>query len=145
MEIHHQEHTKVHHVLYPLYYWPGMDATIEAVCTSCAKCIRANRLNLDFNPASQRGRLLPRQRYGIDFYAVHNGEIHVMMHLFSRETMLEYIPNRKMEKVCQTIMKWRRCARQSKIEWQASSFDSMQINLTPTKHQPGLKLRVGKW
>jgi hypothetical protein len=30
-EIHHQGHTKVHHVLYPLYYWPGMDATIEAV------------------------------------------------------------------------------------------------------------------
>ncbi len=38
-EIHHQGHTKVHHVLYPLYYWPGMDATIEAVCTACAKCI----------------------------------------------------------------------------------------------------------
>ncbi len=33
-EIHHQGHTKVHHVLYPLYYWPGMDATIEAVCTA---------------------------------------------------------------------------------------------------------------
>jgi hypothetical protein len=30
-EIHRQGHTKVHHVLYPLYYWPGMDATIEAV------------------------------------------------------------------------------------------------------------------
>ena len=39
-EIHHQGHTKVHHVLYPLYYWPGMDSTIEAVCTACAKCIR---------------------------------------------------------------------------------------------------------
>ena len=38
-EIHHQGHTKVHHVLYPLYYWPGMDATIEAVCTACARCI----------------------------------------------------------------------------------------------------------
>jgi hypothetical protein len=42
-EIHHQGHTKVHHVLYLLYYWPGMDATIEAVCTACAKCIRATR------------------------------------------------------------------------------------------------------
>ncbi len=30
-EIHHQGHTKVHHVLYLLYYWPGMEATIEAV------------------------------------------------------------------------------------------------------------------
>jgi hypothetical protein len=27
-EIHHQGRTKMHHVLYPLYYWPGMDATI---------------------------------------------------------------------------------------------------------------------
>jgi hypothetical protein len=108
-EIHHQGHTKVHHVLYPLYYWPGMDATIEVVCTSCAKCIRANRrrrkLNLDFNPVSQKELLLPRQRYGIDFYAVHNGEILVMVDLFSRETILEFLPNRKMEKVCQTIMK----------------------------------------
>jgi hypothetical protein len=108
-EIHHQGHTKVHHVLYPLYYWPGMDATIEAVCTACARCIRANRrrkkLNLDFNPASQKQLLLPRQRYGIDFYGVHNGEILVMVDLFSRETMLEFLPDRKMERVCQAIMK----------------------------------------
>jgi hypothetical protein len=41
----------------------------------------------------------------IDFYAVHNGEILVMVDLFSRETMLEFLPSRKMEKVCQTIMK----------------------------------------
>jgi hypothetical protein len=34
-KIHHQGHTKVHHVLYPLYYWPGMDATIEAVYLHC--------------------------------------------------------------------------------------------------------------
>ncbi len=27
------------------------------------------------------------------------------MDLFSRETMLEFLPNRKMERVCQTIMK----------------------------------------
>ena len=87
-EIHHQHHTNVHHVLYPLYYWPGRDSTIEAVCTSCARCIKASRwrkkLNLDFNPASQKELLLPRQRYGIDFYGVHNGEILVMVDLFSR-------------------------------------------------------------
>ncbi len=34
-----------------------------------------------------------------------HGEILVMVDLFSRETMLEFLPNRKMEKVCQTIMK----------------------------------------
>jgi transposase InsO family protein len=36
---------------------------------------------------------------------VHNFEILVMVDLFSRETMLEFLPSRKMEKVCQTIMK----------------------------------------
>jgi transposase InsO family protein len=86
-----------------------MNATIEAVCTACARCIRANRrrkkLNLDFNPASQKELLLPRQRYKIDFYGVHNGEILVMVDLFSREIMLEFLPNRKMERVCQAIMK----------------------------------------
>ena len=60
---------------------------------------------MDFNPASQKELLLPRQRYGIDFYGVHNGEILVMVDLFSRETMLEFLPNRKMERVCQAIMK----------------------------------------
>jgi hypothetical protein len=40
-EIHHQGHTKVHHVLYSLYYWLEMDSTIEAVCTACARCIKA--------------------------------------------------------------------------------------------------------
>jgi hypothetical protein len=57
------------------------------------------------NPSSQKELLLPRQRYGIDFYGVHNGEILVMVDLFSRETMLEFLPDRKMERVCQTIMK----------------------------------------
>ena len=63
------------------------------------------KLNLDFNPASQKELLLPRQRYGLDFYGVHNGEILDMVDLFSRETMLEFLPDRKMERVCQAIMK----------------------------------------
>ncbi len=108
-EIHHQGHNKVHHVLCPLYYWPGMDDNIEAVCTACARCIRANRrrkkLNLDFNPASQKELLLPRQRYRIDFYGVHNGEILVVVDLFSRETMLEL-------NISQTG-RWNACVRQS--------------------------------
>ena len=60
---------------------------------------------MDFSPASQKELLLPRQRYGIDFYGVHNGEILVMVDLLSRETMLEFLPNRKMERMCQAIMK----------------------------------------
>jgi hypothetical protein len=61
--------------------------------------------SLDFNPSSQKELLLPRQRYGIDFYGVHNGKILVMVGLFFRETMLEFLLDRKMERVCQRIMK----------------------------------------
>ncbi len=98
-------------ILVPLDEQKGLikSTHVEAVCTACAKCIRANwrrkKLNLDFNPASQKELLLPRQRYGIDFYGVHNGEILVMVDLFSMETMLEFLPDRKMERVCQAIMK----------------------------------------
>jgi hypothetical protein len=57
------------------------------------------------HPASQKELLLSRQRYGIDFYDVHNGEILVMVDLFSKEIMLELLPDRKMEHLYQTIMK----------------------------------------
>ena len=43
VEIHHQGHIKVQHALYPLYYWRGMDATIEVVCMACAGFVTANR------------------------------------------------------------------------------------------------------
>ncbi len=36
---------------------------------------------------------------------MHNDELLVMVDLFSRETMLEFLPNRKMERVCQAILK----------------------------------------
>ena len=70
-EIHHQGHKKVHHILEPLFYWPGMDRFIEAVCTSCNICIRAKRrrlrLNSAFSPNSAGSTLLPRESYGISF------------------------------------------------------------------------------
>ena len=75
VEIHHQGHIKVQHALYPLYYWRGMDATIELVCMACVGFVTANRrrkrLNMDLNPASQKEPFLPRQRNGIDFYGEH--------------------------------------------------------------------------
>jgi hypothetical protein len=43
-------------------------------------------------PSFTKELLLPRQHYGIDFYGVHNGEILVMVDLFSRETILELLP-----------------------------------------------------
>jgi hypothetical protein len=86
-----------------------------------SKCIRANRrrkkLNLDFDPASQKDLLLPRQQYGIDFYGVHNGEILIMVDLFSRETMLEFLPN---------------------------SFVPFVSRVAPARHQKGIALQVGE-
>ena len=76
-----------------------LDSTIEAFCTVCARCIRASRgrkkLNLDINPASQKELLRPRPRYGIDFYGAHNEEILGKVGLFSRETKLKFLPDRK--------------------------------------------------
>ena len=108
-EIHHQGHTKVLHILYPLYYWPGMHSDIENVCTTCETCIKATRrrkkLKMVFKPMPGKPLLLPRERYGIDFYGLQDGEILVIVDLFSRETFLEYLPNRQQDGVCAAILK----------------------------------------
>ncbi len=105
-EIHHQAAPKCAMFSIALLL---LDSTIEAFCTACARCIRASRrrkkLNLDINPASQKELLRPRPRYGMDFYGVHNEEILGKVGLFSRETKLKFVPDRKMKRVCQKIMK----------------------------------------
>jgi hypothetical protein len=87
-EIHHQGHTKVLHMLYPLYYWPGMHSDIENFCTTCETCIKATRrrkkLKMVFKPMPGKPLLLPRERYGIDFYGLQDGEILVIVDLFLR-------------------------------------------------------------
>jgi hypothetical protein len=45
------------------------------------------------------------QHYGIDFYGIQGGEILVMVDLFTRETILEWLSSRKQETVVQTIMR----------------------------------------
>ena len=89
-EIHPQGHTKVLHILYPQYYWPEMHSDIENVCTTCETCIKATRrrkkLIMVFKPMPGKPLLLPRERYGIDFYGLQDGEILVIVDLFSRET-----------------------------------------------------------
>ena len=40
-DIHHQGYQKVHHILYPLYYWPGMNEDIEKLCSVCEVCVKA--------------------------------------------------------------------------------------------------------
>jgi hypothetical protein len=41
-DIHHQSHIKVLHVLKALYYWPGMSAPAERLCTACQTCLTAS-------------------------------------------------------------------------------------------------------
>ncbi len=45
-----------------------------------------------------------RQDYGIDFYGVYNGEIMVIVDLFTRETMLTHLNGRTQDNVAQTIL-----------------------------------------
>ena len=100
---------EVLHILYPLYYWPGMHSDIENVCTTCETCIKATRrrkkLKMVFKPMPGKPLLLPRERYGIDFYGLQDGEILVIVDIFSRETFLEYLPNRQQDGVCAALLK----------------------------------------
>ncbi len=38
LDINHQNHRKVHNLLYPLYWWPLMDKDIERICKACDHC-----------------------------------------------------------------------------------------------------------
>jgi hypothetical protein len=41
-DIHHQRHVKVLHILKSLFYWPGMSAEVERICTACQTCMTAS-------------------------------------------------------------------------------------------------------
>jgi transposase InsO family protein len=109
LDIHHQHYRKVHKMLRPLYYWPGMDADIERICKECSIChlasVRRQKLQADFDAQAPQAYAIPRQHYGIDFYGVQGGEILVLVDLFTRETILEWLPSRKQESVVRIIMR----------------------------------------
>jgi hypothetical protein len=91
-DIHHQSHVKVLYILKPLFYWPVMTVDIENICTTCQTCltasVRRRHLIAKFDPnAPPSTNMLPRQDYGIDFYGVYDGEIMVIVDLFTRETI----------------------------------------------------------
>ena len=73
VDIHHQGHQKAHHVMYPLYYWPGMDGDIEKWCSACKACSRAKmrrkHLYSEFNALSDSHLGLPpiRRQYDTSF------------------------------------------------------------------------------
>ena len=109
LDIHHQHHRKVHKLLRPIYYWPSMDDDIAAICKRCTICqlakVRRQKLQTDFDSLSPQSTYKPRQHYGIDFYGLQGGEILVMVDLFTRETLLEWLPSRKQNLVVQIVMR----------------------------------------
>ena len=99
LDIHHQNHRKVHSILYPLYWWPQMDRDIERICKACSHCqsgkMRREKIKSEFNAHGPQAKAGPRQHYGIDFYGLMKGEILVIVDLFTRETILQWLPSRK--------------------------------------------------
>ncbi len=102
-DIHHQSHVKVLYILKPLFYWPGMTTDIENICTACQTCmtasVRRRHLKAKFDLNAPPSTMLPRQDYGIDFYGVYNGEIMVIVDLFTRETILTHLNKRTQDNV----------------------------------------------
>jgi hypothetical protein len=86
-----------------------MDDDIAAICKQCTICqlakVRRQKLQTDFDSLSPQSTYKPRQHYGIDFYGLQGGEILVMVDLFTRETLLEWVPSRKQNLVVQIVMR----------------------------------------
>ena len=108
-DIHHQSHVKVLHILKSIFYWPGMSAEVERICTACQTCltasVRRKHLKTKFDLHAPQSTAMPRQDYGIDFYGVYKGEIMVIVDLFTRESILTHLSNREQEGVSLTILK----------------------------------------
>jgi hypothetical protein len=49
--------------------------------------------------------MMPRQHYGVEFYGLQNGEILVVVDLFTRETILIFLRNRNQDNVAKSILK----------------------------------------
>ena len=67
--------------------------------------MRREKIKSEFNAHGPQAKAGPRQHYGMDFYGLMKGEILVIVDLFTRETILQWLPNRKQERVAQTILR----------------------------------------
>ncbi len=109
LDIHHQNHSKVYKLLSPLYYWPSMFKDIEDICKACNHCLsgkmRREKLQSIFDMNTPLSRAAPRQHYGIDFYGLMAGEILIMVDLFTREVILQWLPSRNQDNVARTILR----------------------------------------
>ncbi len=105
----HQNHTKVYKLLSPLYYWPSMAKDMEGTCRACEHCLsgKMRRENLQslFDMNASLVKAAPRQHYGIDFYGLMSGEILIMVDLFTREALFQWLPSREQENVARTILR----------------------------------------
>jgi hypothetical protein len=85
-----------------------MAKDIEQWCTACSTCatavVRRKHLKTKFDLASPQATVMQRQHYGIDFYGLQNGEILVIVDLFTRETILIFLKNRNQDNVAKAII-----------------------------------------
>ncbi len=63
------------------------------------------KIKSEFNALGPQSKAGPRQHYGMDFYGLMKGEVLLIVHLFTRETILQWLPNRKQEQVAHTILR----------------------------------------
>jgi hypothetical protein len=67
--------------------------------------MRREKIKSEFDALGPQSKAGPRQHYGMDFYGLMKGEILVIVDLFSRETILQWLPSRKQDKVANTILR----------------------------------------
>jgi hypothetical protein len=60
---------------------------------------------MKFDLISPQATMMSRQHYGIDFYGLHNGEILVIVDLFTREIILIFLMNRNQENVAKALIR----------------------------------------
>jgi hypothetical protein len=89
-----------------------MTVDIENICTAFHTCMTASvrrwhlKAKFDPNAPPAAATVLPRQHYGIDFYENYNGEIMVIVDLFTRETILTHLNKRTQDNdVAQALLK----------------------------------------
>ncbi len=86
-----------------------MDKDIERICKSCEHCqsgkMRREKIKSEFDALGPQSKAGPRQHYGMDFYGLMKGEVLVIVDLFTRETILQWLPSRKQEQVAHTILR----------------------------------------
>jgi hypothetical protein len=86
-----------------------MDRDIERICMSCTPCqsgkMRREKIKFEFDALGPQSKADPRQHYGMDFYGLMKGEVLVIVDLFTRETILQWLLSRKQEQVARIILR----------------------------------------